>query len=80
MRYISATEAGQNFAALLDTVQRGPIMIRGRSRDRAVLISPPDYAYLLGLAVADFQTFCDCVGETAARKGLTHQKLTALLR
>ncbi len=80
MRYISATEAKQNFAAALDAVQRGPVVIRRQSRDQAVLISPQEYARLNGLAVADFQTFCDRVGEMAEQNGLTERKLAALLR
>ncbi len=80
MRYISATEAKQNFAAALDAVQRGPVVIRRQSRDQAVLISPQEYARLRGVAVADFQSFCDRVGEEAVAKGLTERKLTAILR
>ena len=80
MRYISATEAKQNFAAALDAVQRGPVVIRRQSRDQAVLISPQEYARLRGLAVADFQAFCDRVGERAVENGLTQSKLAALLR
>jgi len=80
MRYISATEAKQNFAAALDAVQRGPVVIRRQSRDQAVLISPQEYARLRGVAVADFQAFCDRVGEEAVAKGLTERKLAALLR
>jgi antitoxin Phd len=80
MRYISATEAKQNFAAALDSVQRGPVVIRRQSRDQAVLISPQEYARLRGVAVADFQSFCDRVGEEAVAKGLTERKLAALLR
>lgn len=80
MRYLSATEAKQNFAAALDAVQRGPVVIRRQSRDQAVLISPQEYARLRGLAVADFQSFCDRVGERAAENGLTERKLAALLR
>lgn len=80
MRSISATDAKQNFAALLDDAQRGPVVIRRQSRDQAVVISPQEYARLLGLAVADFQSFCDRVGHEAAARGLTERKLDSLLR
>lgn len=80
MRYISATEAKQNFAAALDAAQHGPVMIRRQSRDQAVLISPQEYARLRGIAVADFEAFCDRVGEKAAKRGLTERKLAGLLR
>ena len=80
MRYVSATDAKQNFAALLDDAQRGPVVIRRQSRDQAVVISPQEYARLRGLAVADFQEFCDRVGRDAAERGLTERKLEPLLR
>jgi antitoxin Phd len=79
MRFISATDAKQNFAALLDDAQRGPVVIRRQSRDQAVVISPQEYARLRGLAVVDFQA-CDRVGQTAVERGLTERKLASLLR
>ena len=79
MRYISATDAMRKFAATLDAVRHGPVVIRRLSRDQAVLISPQEYARLRGITVADFQAFCDRVGEQAVAKGLTKRKLAALL-
>ena len=46
MRYLTSTEATQKFAAVLDAVQRGPIVIREDSRDLAVLISAQEYRRL----------------------------------
>jgi prevent-host-death family protein len=80
MRYISATEAKQNFAAALDAAQRGPVVIRRQSRDQAVLISPQEYDRLRGVAVADFESFCNQVAEKAVARGLTERKLAALLK
>jgi len=80
MRYIAATEAKQNFAAALDAAQRGPVVIRRQARDQAVLISPQEYDRLRGLAVADFEAFCDRVGSKAVAQGLTERKLAALLK
>ena len=80
MRYISATEAKQNFAAMIDAAQRGPVVIRRQSRDSAVLISPQDYDRLRGVAVADFEAFCNQVADKAAALGLTPEKLDALLQ
>jgi prevent-host-death family protein len=80
VRYISATEAKQNFAAVIDAAQRGPVVIRRQSRDQAVLISPQEYDRLRGIAVADFQAFCDRVSDKAAKRGLTERKLAALLK
>ncbi len=80
MRYISATEAKQNFAAALEAAQRGPVVIRRRARDQAVLISPQEYDRLRGLAVADIESFCDRAGAKAIEQGLTQRKLAALLK
>ena len=70
LHHVRAVHAKQNFAALLDDAQRGPVVIRRRSRDQAVVISPQEYARLRGLAVADFQEFCDRVGREAVERGL----------
>ena len=80
MRYISATDAKQNFAAALDAAQRGPVVIRRQARDQAVLISPAEYDRLRGVAIADFEAFCNRVGEKAAAAGLTEKKLAAILK
>ena len=79
MRSISATEAKQRFAAMLDAVQREPVEIRRQDRPTAVLMSPEEYDRLRGLAIADFQRFCDQVGEKALARGLTEEKLDAIL-
>lgn len=79
MRYVSATDAKQRLAALLDAAQREPIVIRRQKRDVAVLLSPAEYDRLRGLNVAEFQQFCDRVSRKAAARGLTEKKLTSLL-
>lgn len=79
MRSVSATEAKQNLAALLDAVQRGPVMIRRQNRDTAVVLSPAEYDRLRGLNAAEFQAFCDRVSGQARARGLTKKKLDALL-
>lgn len=79
MRTISATEAKQRFAALLDAAQREPVEIQRQERRAAILISPEEYDRLRGLAIADFERFCDRVGEKAVARGLTEEKLAALL-
>jgi len=80
MRYVSATDAKQNFAAMLDAAQRGPVVIRRQARDAAVLISPQDYDRLRGLAVAELDALCARVSTRASAAGLTANTLDALLR
>ena len=79
MRHISATDAKQRLAALLDAAQREPIVIRRQNRDIAVVLSPAEYDRLRGLNVAEFQEFCDRVGRKAGEHGLTAKKLAQLL-
>ncbi len=80
MRYVSATEAKQRLAALLDAAQHEPVTIRRQKRDVAVLMSPHEYERLRALNTAEFQRFCDRIGERAAARGLTEDKLTEILR
>ena len=55
MRFISATDAKQNFAALLDHAQRGPVVIRRQSRDQAVVISPQNTRVCAGWLLPTFR-------------------------
>jgi prevent-host-death family protein len=79
MRYVSASDAKQRLAALLDTVQREPVTIRRQNREVAVVISPTDYQRLRGANTEEFQRFCDRVSADAKRRGLTEEKLDKLL-
>ena len=80
MRSISATDAKQRLAALLDAAQREPIVIRRQKRDIAVVLSPHEYDRLRALNAAEFQRFCDRIAENAASRGLTAKKLAQLLK
>jgi prevent-host-death family protein len=79
MRHVSATDAKQGLAALLDAAQREPVVIRRQKRDIAVLVSAHEYDRLRALNVKDFQQFCDRVARRAAAHGLTENKLAKLL-
>ena len=79
MRYVSATDAKQRLAALLDAAQREPVVIRRQKRDVAVLLSPQEYDRLRGLNTAEFQRFCDRVAERAAARGMTEKRLAKIL-
>ncbi len=79
MRYVSATEAKQTLAAVLDAAQREPVVIRRQQRDVAVVLSIQEYERLAALNVAEFQHFCDRIGEQAKARGLTGEKLAQIL-
>ena len=71
MRYVSASEAKQRLAALLDAAQREPVTIRRQNRDVAVVISPTDYRRLTSTNVEAFQRFCGRVSTTVSSVATT---------
>jgi len=79
MRFVTATEAKQRLAALLDAAQREPVVIRRQKRDVAVILSPAEYDRLRALNVEEFERFCDRIGRQASERGLTEQKLNDIL-
>ena len=76
MRYVSATEAKQALAAVLDAAQREPVVIRRQQREVAVILSMQEYERLTVLNVEEFQRFCDRIGEQAKQRGLTEDRLS----
>ena len=79
MQYVSATEAKQRLAAILDAAQKEPVMIRRQNREVAVVLSPGEYERLRGMNISEFERFCDKVGADAASRGLTEKKLAEIL-
>jgi prevent-host-death family protein len=79
MQYISATDAKQTFAAMIDMAQREPVMIQRQNRPAAVMLSPQDYERLTRLNLEEFQSFRERVGQKAKSQGLTEDKLKELL-
>lgn len=79
MRSVSATEAKQKFAELLDTAQREPVVIRRHDRDIAVVISAREYEQIRAANVAEFQHFCDDVAQKATERGMTPEILEEIL-
>ena len=79
MRTLSATEAKQGLAGLLDMAAREPVIIRRQKRNVAVVLSMQEYERLTRLNVNEFRRFCDAIGDKAAQAGLTEDKLAELL-
>ena len=79
MQHVSASNAKQRLAALLDAAQREPVVIRRHERDVAVLLSAHEYERLRTLNAAEFQRFCDRVAQRAAARGLEKASLKRLL-
>ncbi len=79
MRTVSATEAKQRFAAILDAAQHEPIMVRRQKREVAVVLSPRDYERLRALNLRELEEYCQRIGAQAAERGLTEEKLAEIL-
>jgi len=75
MKTISSNAAKQSFGRVLDDAQREPVMIQKHNRSAAVIVSVAEYERLRGLNIAEFEAFCDRVGEQAKERGLTEAEL-----
>ncbi len=79
MTVVSASEAKQGFASMIDAAAREPVVIRRHERDVAVLLSMDEYRRLSGLAVSEFRRVADETALRARERGLTPERLDALL-
>jgi antitoxin Phd len=79
MTVVSASEAKQGFASMIDAAAREPVVIRRHERDVAVLLSMDEYRRLSGLAVSEFMRVADETAGRARERGLTPERLDALL-
>lgn len=79
MQTISASEAKQAFASMIETAAREPVIIQRQKRDVAVVLSMAEYERLTRLNVNEFQRFCDRIGSQAALAGLDDAGLEKLL-
>ncbi len=79
MQIVSATEAKQAFASVIDKAQREPVIIRKQNRDVAVILSMEDYQRITQINIQEFQQFRQNLGAKAQKRGLTEDKLNELL-
>jgi antitoxin Phd len=80
MRSVTATEAKQRLAALIDAAQREPVVIRRQNRDVAVIMSADEYERIRGINAAEFQRFSDRVADQAKSRGINKAVLKDLLQ
>ena len=79
MKTVSATEAKQNFAEIIDTAQREPVRIRRHDRDLAVLISAKDYDRMVQDRWREFDRLSALLSAQAKANGLTEEIFAKIL-
>jgi prevent-host-death family protein len=79
MTEVSATQAKQQFAALLEAAQRGPVRIRRHQRDVAVLVSAEEYERMNRDRWREFDRLSALASAQAKANGLTEEKLQEIL-
>jgi prevent-host-death family protein len=79
MPTVSATQAKQKFAELLEMAQRGPVRIQRHERDVAVLLSAEEYEGLVAERWREFDRLAAAAAEQAKASGLTEKKLHEVL-
>ena len=79
MKTVSATQAKQRFAELLDAAQKNPVHIQRHERDIAVLLSAEEYEEFRKLRAEELIRLGNEMTRYAESKGMTDELFARLM-
>lgn len=79
MLQVSASDMGKDFAQIMDSAQKEPVVVRKQDQDYVAIISMTDYEALVQLKNQRLKKLAQDIGEEAQNNGLTPEILQEIL-